>query len=386
MFTTYKHVTGISKIQLKFLLIGVLLSLGLGSLVNLLLPSLGIYELNNLGPVFTLFLSGSIIYASTKHHLLETKVILSEVWSVILILTILVWLLMDPSIAGFIMFVMVSSISVLFVKSTLSESAKNEQITRQNAQLEKDKKKLLELDRMKDEFLQMATHELNTPIVSIQGRLHMAIVENFAKLNANQKEFLSPILRDTKRLASLSKNILDVARISQNRLHLFRTEVDFPDLVASIVEGFELRAKERGNKLIYHPPKEAIPLLYLDQVKITEVISNLLSNAIKFTDKGTVAVAVELKDSMVVISVSDSGIGISQEDQDKLFAKFYQANRFSKDRPQEQQGSGLGLFISKNIIELHGGKIWVSSTLGKGTTFYFSLPVKAKMGEKTTKK
>lgn len=123
---------------------------------------------------------------------------------------------------------------------------------------------------------------------------------------------------------------------------------------------------------------KTLPKLTFDPSKISEVISNLINNANKFTEKGKIAVTSKLKDDEIVISVADTGIGISEEDQKHLFEKFFQAGRFDPNNPQEQQGSGLGLYISRNIIELHGGKMWLQSEKGKGSTFYFSLPLEYK--------
>jgi signal transduction histidine kinase len=126
--------------------------------------------------------------------------------------------------------------------------------------------------------------------------------------------------------------------------------------------------------LEYIKPGKDLPKITIDQSKIGEVITNLVNNAIKFTDKGGVTVKAKDEGENVTVSVKDSGIGIDTNDQKHLFNKFYQAGRFDPNNPQEQQGTGLGLYISKNIIELHGGKIGLESEKDKGSTFYFSLP------------
>lgn len=255
---------------------------------------------------------------------------------------------------------------------------KNSNLGKQARQLEKDKKELVELDRMKDEFLQMATHELNTPITVIQGQLSMAITENMCKLDEKQKKFLEPVLTNTIRLASLSKDILNVARIDQHRLAVNPAETDIDALLDQIVSGFAVKGKERGNSIGYVRPSRSLPKLTIDQSKISEVITNLINNANKFTENGKIIVTSKIKDDNVIVSVADNGIGVDKNDQKRLFEKFYQAGRFDPDDPQEQQGSGLGLYISNQIIKLHGGKIWLESEKGKGSTFYFSLPLEYK--------
>ena len=252
---------------------------------------------------------------------------------------------------------------------------KNTNLEKQAHQLEQDKKELLELDRMKDEFLQMATHELNTPITIIQGKLSMAVEEDLCHLDQKQKDFLVPVLNDTKRLAKLSKDILNTARIDQNRFQINLAETNLDELISKIVSGFEQKAKEKGNSIAYIPMNKSLPKMSIDQAKIGEVVTNLINNANKFTEKGKIAVTSKVKDGKIVVSVSDTGVGISEEDQKHLFEKFYQAGRFDPNNPQEQQGSGLGLYISKKIIELHGGQIHLESEKGKGSTFYFELPI-----------
>lgn len=262
------------------------------------------------------------------------------------------------------------------VEQTRDIIEKNSSLEKQARQLERDKRELVELDRLKDEFLQMATHELNTPIAVIQGRLSMAIDEDMCHLNAEQKKFLEPALDDTKRLSDLSRNILSVTRIDQHRFTIDLAETDINLLIEQSISKQQAQIKERGNSIEYTCSKNIPPRLMLDQTRISEVVANLIDNANKFTDKGKIIVSLKLADEFAIVSVSDTGVGIGQDDQKRLFGKFYQAGRFDSKDPQEQQGPGLGLFISDQIIRLHGGKIWLDSEKGKGSTFYFSLPLK----------
>ncbi len=250
-----------------------------------------------------------------------------------------------------------------------------DKVREQTSDIRQKNKELVELDRMKDEFLQMATHELNTPITVIQGKLSMAVDEDMCHLDDKQKEFFRPILSDTMRLANLSKDILNVARIDQHRLVINPVETDIGALIEQIVSDFKVKAQGKNNSVGFIKLSKALPHLTIDQGKIGEVITNLINNANKFTENGKIIVTAKQKDDEVIISVADTGIGIDPKDQKHLFEKFYQAARFDPNNPQEQQGSGLGLYISDQIIRLHGGKIWLESEKGKGSTFYFSLPL-----------
>ncbi|MEI6498616.1 MAG: HAMP domain-containing sensor histidine kinase, partial [bacterium] len=259
-------------------------------------------------------------------------------------------------------------------EQTSDISEKNHNLQKQAHELVKDKKELIELDRMKDEFLQMATHELNTPITAIQGRLDMAVRENMCELTEKQKAFFQPVLDETLRLGRLSRDVLNVARIDQHRLSINAVETDLEVLIKQIISGLEIKIKEKGNSIVYLSKSSSLPRVTVDQSKIGEVLTNLINNANKFTDKGRIAVSTELKKDQIVVAVADSGIGIEEKDKKHLFEKFYQAGRFASQNPQEQQGSGLGLYISKNLVSLHGGTMWHESTKGLGSIFYFSLP------------
>ncbi len=385
LINQYHISSQLKKQQAKFLFIGVVLSMIFISSIDLIIPLLLKNNTSsNFGPYGIIFMVAFAILALTKHHLFETKVIISEFWATFLVVAIFAWLVTHFSVGNLIGFAFILSICVLFIRSVISESTKESELLEANQKLEKDKKELVELDQMKDEFLQMATHELNTPITAIQGKLDMAVREDMCKLDEKQKSFFKPVLDQTMRLARLSKDVLDVARIDQHRLTVNTSETDINTLISQIVAGFDVKAKEKNNTLTY-VPSGVLPKLMVDQSKISEVLTNLITNANKFTENGKITVAAKLTGDNVLFSVTDTGIGIDKKDQEHLFEKFYQAGRFNPDNPQEQQGSGLGLYISQSIINLHGGKMWLESNKGKGSTFYFSLPLEYKEVRQTNK-
>lgn len=333
------------------------------------------------GITFILILS----YAILKHKLLDVKAA-GAIFSTFILLMLLVADIFSGKIEFKILATIVMLIVGYFLLSNVQKEAEHAEVNEKlNRQLEKDKKELVDLDRMKDEFLQMATHELNTPITVIQGKLSMAVDEGMCHFDTEQKNFLKPVLVDTMRLSNLSRDILNVARIDQHRLVINPVETDLDALTDQIVSGFAVKVKEKGNSIGYIRLNKALPKLTIDQSKIGEVITNLINNANKFTENGKIIVTSKLKDDSVVISVADTGIGMEQKDQKHLFEKFYQAGRFDPNDPQEQQGSGLGLYISDQIIKLHGGEIWLESEKGKGSTFYFSLPLEYKEVKQTEK-
>jgi len=369
------------KEQIKLFGIGLAFVVIVSSIVGFVLPSMGISKYNVLDSPSSIVLVLLTAYAIMKEHLMDLKTATVEIIAYFIVISMGLALFSTQEI-GFVIKVFLEILTIVAAnmlvqknKQQILYAEKNEKLARQ---LEHDKKELVELDRMKDEFLQMATHELNTPITAIQGRMDMAIRENMCKLDDEQKAYFQPILDQVMRLAHLSKDVLNVARIDQHRLTINPIETDIDPLISQIVSSLEIKTKEKGNSIAYIPMSRSLPKLTIDQSKIGEVVTNLINNANKFTNNGKIAVTSKLKDDKVVISVADTGIGIEKEDQKHLFEKFYQAGRFDPRNPQEQQGSGLGLYISKNIINLHGGDMWLESDKDKGSTFYFSLPLEYK--------
>jgi len=368
--------SGIQKVQLKYLIFGFATSLFFGSLFNIILPLVGIYQFNNLGPVFILFMSSTMAYAATRHYLQEVQVIFSEIWAFMLVFIVLVLLLVRPTVFNLFLFALILGVCVMFIRSVLSEAKKNEVLIKQKKQLEDDKEELKTLDKLKDDFLKMATHELNTPVTVIQGKMSMIFDENLGNFDPNHKEFLEPVFKNSSRLIELIRGILDSLKIDQGEMAVTLIETDLVEVTTKIIEKTKKEAVKKNVEMIFNSPKEEIPPLKVDGLKIQNVIQNLLSNAIKFSPEGgRVITDLGIFDGHLVVSVADSGVGISEEDQRHIFEKFYQAKRFDLESPQEQQGTGLGLYISKKFIEMHKGKMWFKSEEGKGSKFFFALPL-----------
>jgi signal transduction histidine kinase len=241
-------------------------------------------------------------------------------------------------------------------------------------QLEESNKQLKVHDKMQKEFINIAAHELRTPIQPILGLSEVLQ----SKINDNEQRVLVDIIsRNAKRLHRLTEEILDVTRIENQSLVLEKEKFILNDLVLSIVEEYKKQIGDDNNiskvKLLYDPIEDnnIIIYAYADRFRITQVISNLIDNAIKFTIEaggGTISVNIKKKnDRWVTVSVKDTGIGIDPEIMPRLFTKF---------TTKSFKGTGLGLFISKKIIEAHGGKIWAENNIdGKGATVSFSIPL-----------
>ncbi len=231
-----------------------------------------------------------------------------------------------------------------------------------------------ELDRMKSEFVSGVTHELRTPIVAIQHSLGVMIDEAAGQLSGDQKNFLNIAQRNLGRLSSMINDLLDLAKLEARRMDLKREIAQPKPVIHRVVETLRAWAGSKNVKLVEQVP-DGLPEFPFDPGRIEQVLNNLMSNAIKFTPKeGTVVVSANIGDDAesIVVSVADTGIGIKGDDIPKLFKKFQQVG----ERPTADiKGTGLGLALAKELVELHGGKISVESELGKGTRFSFTLPL-----------
>ncbi|MBI3324665.1 MAG: PAS domain-containing protein [Candidatus Omnitrophica bacterium] len=246
-----------------------------------------------------------------------------------------------------------------------------------------DVTKQRELDRLKTEFVSNVTHELRTPIVAIQHSLGVMLQQAAGELSEQQRSFLTIADRNIGRLNGMVNDLLDLAKLEARKMELKRQMTAIKPLVGATLETVHAWAKSRGVRLESRV-QEALPELSMDASRIEQVLSNLIGNAIKFTPNGgLIIVSVRLADGgeTVQLSVEDNGPGIAKEDIPKLFKKFQQVGNRT---PGDIHGTGLGLAISKELVEMHGGRIWVESDKGKGARFNFTLPVnntEAKGGE-----
>ncbi len=235
-------------------------------------------------------------------------------------------------------------------------------------------KKLKEIDKMKDDFIRMATHELQTPIVNIKGYLQVLEEEIKDKLSREQKEFFERIKISAKNLSDLMYDILEVSRIEQGRLDFTPQEVYPPNIIRETIQEFKMKAEEKGIKLLGELTDLPQYYIKVNPNRFRQILKNLIENAIKYTFKGHILIRTEVipEKQRYIIEVSDTGIGISAEHQKRLFEKFYRVKtRETADIP----GTGLGLWITKQLCEKMGGKIFVESIKGRGTKFTLIFPL-----------
>jgi signal transduction histidine kinase len=229
-----------------------------------------------------------------------------------------------------------------------------------------------EANQAKSEFISCVSHELRTPMTSIRGYAEMLEKGMVGSLSSQQTEFIRTIRRNAERMQVLVSDLQDVSRIETGRLRLEMGSVAATDALDSALQATQAQIQARSQHLTVDMPDD-LPPVYADRARLAQILINLLSNAYKYTPKGGhIGVRAQVQGEYVQCAVSDNGIGMSPQDQQCLFTKFF---RSEDPTVRETTGTGLGLCIVKSLVELQGGEIEVESDLGKGTTVTFTIPV-----------
>ena len=257
-------------------------------------------------------------------------------------------------------------ITALLVTATATLAIKAEK--EKSAELRKAYAKLKELDKMKDEFIDMTAHELKTPLTPMTFSVQLLRGKKLGDLTERQKEVLEIIFQEVERLRNSVDKMLEISKLESGRMKPRMEKLQVEELIRDRIRNMKPSATEKYIILTQKIAK--LPRVRADKECLRRVLTNLIDNAIKFTPEGgRVVVEAGREGGYVFVKVKDTGRGIAQEDMPKIFTKFFQADHSTP-------GTGLGLSICKMIIDAHGGRIWVESELGKGSTFSFTLPIK----------
>ncbi|NIM47211.1 MAG: PAS domain S-box protein [Candidatus Aenigmarchaeota archaeon] len=244
----------------------------------------------------------------------------------------------------------------------------------------RDITKQKEVERLRNEFVSTASHELRTPITTLEGYISLALNSGICKIDQKAKEYMNKAHSTILTMANLVKNLLSVTKIEEGRLQPQAKSFNLKDLIKTVVSELSIQANAKGIKLdfkestISFTGKRGVGRslnVMADPESIREVLTNLIENAIKFTKQGEVTVSVIYDDDFANVCIADTGIGIPTDDVRHLFEKFY---RVDNSATREVGGTGLGLYITRSLVEMFGGKIWVESEEGKGSKFYFTIP------------
>jgi len=228
------------------------------------------------------------------------------------------------------------------------------------------------IDKLKSEFISIAAHQLRTPLSAIKWVIKMVLDGDAGELNEEQQDLLFKGYRSNERIIKLVNDMLNVSRIEEGRFGYSFEKSDFNDVLEEVLMNLEPKIKTKNIKFLVSKP-DKLPDMYLDKSKMTLVLQNLLENAMKYTPElGRVELIIKTEEKFIDIRVKDNGVGIPEEDQAKLFSKFFRATNVIR---MQTEGSGLGLFIVRNVVEKHDGTIKCNSKEGKGTEFIIKLPI-----------
>ncbi len=231
------------------------------------------------------------------------------------------------------------------------------------------------VDKMKTEFISIASHQLRTPLAAINWLVEMLKEESAGKITKTQGEYLNDIYYFVKRMIRLSDNLLNVSKLEAGVLQINSKPVQLEEIISRIIRQRKTLTTKKQCRIIFKKPSKKLPAVFLDEPLISQVIDNLLINAVYYSGSDQCRITIELKKRArdYLIAVSDEGIGIPKDKQEHIFEKFF---RIQEVRKVAAEGTGLGLYISKMIMEASGGKIWFKSKEKKGTSFYVSIPLK----------
>jgi PAS domain S-box-containing protein len=235
------------------------------------------------------------------------------------------------------------------------------------------------IERMKTEFVSLAAHQLRTPLSAIKWTLRMLLDGDLGEITKEQRDFLGKTYQSNERMISLINDLLNITRIEEGRYLYKPVLADFETICQFVINSFKDEIKKKEIKFEFKKPQKKLPQVKVDVERIRLTFNNLLDNAIKYTPTGgRVTVSLRHVKKEIELSIKDTGVGIPKDQQGRVFTKFFRGANVMR---MATEGSGLGLFITKNIIEAHGGKIWFESEEGKGATFYFTLPIEEEFTE-----
>jgi signal transduction histidine kinase len=373
-----KKSTAIKHKQLKTILIGAIISFTLHIVFNMIFPTfLGDSSFTVFGALFSLPFIAFTAYAIIKYKLFNVKVIATELlvfalWIFILMRTIVATSMNDRIINGLLLLVTIV-IGLLLMRSVFKEVSQRERLQKLTIELENANEKLKGLDKLKTEFISLASHQLRSPLTAIKGYASMLLEGSFKEITVpEQKTAVDRIFQSSQNLTRVVEDLLDVSKIEQGGMKYEMSPVDMKKLAKDIADELKISAKNKNIELTFVEKDLGSYVAKADPVKIRQAVLNLIDNSIKYTQKGFIKVIMTKPEvGKFRISITDSGMGISKENMGKLFEKFSRGDGGKVNAG----GSGLGLYLVKEIVEAHSGKVWAESPgEGQGSSFIIELP------------
>ena len=363
---SWRKLTGNEKLQVEYLLFGFLFATISGLTTNLILPLFGYNQLLNIGPSLSLIIFlGFTAFAIVKKQLFGIRIVLTTFLVALISIFLLVYSLMTlPNwkefARQFTFFLIFVYLGYLLIKSVIMEIKRREEIER--------------IDRVKSEFISIVSHQLRTPLTAIKGYISMILEGTYGNIPEKMEKPLVHIYKSNERLIKLVNDILNLSKLETGKIEFEPGPTSLKELIAEVVEELKINAEKKNLYLQFAEIKEPLPEIMVDRNKLRQVILNIIDNAIKYTQEGGIAIKLEKTNDQVKIQISDTGEGMTKEEINNLFQMF---SRATAGTQLHTEGAGLGLYVARRFIEIHGGKIWAeSSGKGRGSTFFIQLPIK----------
>jgi signal transduction histidine kinase len=336
------------------------------------------YEIQMYGLFGILFFIVTLAYLIVQYGAMDIKLARAQalVWSLIFLIGAQFFFIGNPTnrVLNSIAFVLVCIIGYGVVKSVKREEMQKDRLMKFSKDLARANAELKRLDNAKSEFISIASHQLRTPLTAIKGYISLILEGAYGENTDKTDDALNKIFLANERLIQLVEDMLNLTRIESGRLeYRLEDDVHVEDILNELKDMFILRAQDKKLELEIQTPDGQLPAIKADKSKLREVISNLMDNAIKYTKEGFVHVIAEKDGEVVRVTIKDSGMGISEESLKTLFAKF---SRGTDSTKVYTDGSGLGLYVGKNLIESQGGHIYAKSDgVDKGSEFIIEMPI-----------
>ncbi len=378
LFRKYRRTSNqVERAQILYLLFGYVSASGIAFATNLIMPWFGYFALNWVGQVSSVLMVTFATYAIFKYRLFNVRIITTQLfvfalWTFIFIRVLFANTFEDQIINGGLLVATIIA-GILLMRSVVREVENREQVERLAQDLKKVNVRLKELDRQKSEFVSLASHQLRGPLTAIKGYASLILEGSYGTLTDELRKPIDNIFQSSQMLALTVEDFLDVSRIEQGRMKYDLSVFDMKDLVTRVIEELKPNAEHANLELTCTFDSNETYKIKADIGKMKQVVSNLIDNSIKYTPKGYVKAALtkDPKKKTILLSVSDSGIGVSKQVIPTLFQKFIRAKNANE---VNVSGTGLGLYVVKQIVEAHEGRVWIESKgEGFGSTFWVEL-------------
>ncbi len=345
-------------------------------LISLVFLAVNLFGNTSFVPFSSFFILPMIVgsvYAILKHKLLRVKVITTELLTYAILVILLFRVLLAENVfdgvIGLFTLILFLPFGIFLIRSVLKEVEQREKLQKLTEDLNATNVKLTELDKLKSEFLNFASHQVKSPMVVVKGFAQLIYDGTYGNVPPEAKETALKIKQNADRTLALVNNLLDLGKIESGKMEFVFADVDIVAMARSMAEEYRVIGSAKGLEVQFESALASLKIR-ADEQKIRQVLQNIIDNSIKYTERGFVKMKIEEHGDYVVFTVSDSGQGLSEELQKKLFGRFVRDEKTKS----EIKGTGLGLYIAKQIVDAHKGKIWAESDgEGKGSRFYVQL-------------